>query len=358
MGLRQVSLLALVALTAGAFVWGFAQLPLDQASDAVDWKVFHQATSGFRIDYPGNRVYNPPWTLATLWPFTVWPLAISRGLAALLTLIVFAISVPKRKNMLVWAASVVLLVFSYPMIRHLVDGNLEAMIVGGVLLALYATEKRSPIALAGALVLMSSKLQETWLLLAILAAYVWRRWPRREILTAGAMSASFILPFAVWKGAEWIQALRVFPYARTAIDSSLIFVLESIGISTFIAWCVWVGCFIVTVWVALKRDLNRQNAGLLITAGLMLSSYAAGNSLVTPLALAVIPLFQKRWQTWTMLIVLFYVPYFFLSQIELRLAWENIYWGGVLFITWLLLIWEQLALIRSKAAVQGVQVDA
>ncbi len=122
------------------FIWAFSLFPVDKPDQALDWKNFYQSTHGFRID-PDHRVFNPPWILALLWPFTAWSLSISRGLAAFVTLIVFVLCVPRNKSNLLWLLSIFLLILSYPMLRNLMDGNLEAFIAGGALLGLYATRK-------------------------------------------------------------------------------------------------------------------------------------------------------------------------------------------------------------------------
>jgi hypothetical protein len=246
--------------------------------------------------------------------------------------------------------SVVLLIFSYPMLRHLMDGNLEAVVVGGVVLVLYALHKRSLIWLAISLVFLSAKIQEAWLFLVVFAVILWINWPWgawiKSVLAAGLFAALFF----IWKGTEWLEALRSFPYSGTSIDSSLHFVLTRVGFNGWVASTIWAAFLAITLWLAFrtKPELNLVRAGFLVTAGLMLSNYAAGDSLVTPLALGAIPLFQKKTAVGLALITLFFAPYLFISNIEFRLEWENVYWAGVLVITWCLLGWEILN--RTKRA--------
>lgn len=257
-----------------------------------------------------------------------------------------------------WAIGVVLLMFSYPMVRHLVDGNLEAMIVGGALLALYALPKKQPLVLAASFLLLTAKVQETWLLLLILGWLVWRRWPKQTWLQALGASALVAVPFLAWKGGEWMTALQQFPYARTPVDSSLVFAMQSIGIPDVAAWAAWACILVVTLWLATRSPgLDHAKAGLLITAGLMLSTYAAGNSLVTVLALGVIPFFQRKPTMGLGLIALYYLPYVVLTQVELRLAWENVYWAGVLFATWAVLVLLS-ELLGAQRGFQRSKIDA
>ena len=337
----QLALVGLIILASALIVWVFSMQPLDQPGQAVDWKLFHQATHGFQINYADNRVYNPPWVLALLWPFTVWPLELSRGVWAFATLAAFIVCVPRNKNW-VWISSVVLLVLSYPMVRHLMDGNLEALIVSGVFFALYGLQKKSPALLAISFIFLSAKIQESWLFLFALAFTLWNHRPKRELAKAVLGAGAFVLPFFIWKGAEWLESIRTFPYAQTPIDSSLRFVLALLGVNEWIVWMLWAGVLVVTLWlISLPMpELDLDRAALLVTAGLMLSNYAAGNSLITPLALGVIPLFQRKFWTGLLLIILYFVPYLFILDIELRLSFENVYWAGVLLVTWAVLGWD------------------
>ena len=346
---NQLAFVFLITLACILIVWAFSTLPLDQPGQAVDWKVFYQSTHQFQISYPGNRVYNPPWVLVLLWPLTILSLPMSRGLAALVTLAVFFISVPRINDRVKWASSVLLLLFSYPMIRHLMDGNLEAMIVGGVLLALYSMRKQSVVLMVVSLILLSSKVQESWLFVFALVLLLWRDWPRKPAFQSLLGAGIFALPFFIWKGAEWQAALQVFPYSQTAIDSNLLFVLAKLGVNEWIAWTAWAGILATTLYVLAypKIGLDRSRAAFLIIAGLMLSNYAAGDSLVTPLALGVIPFFQRKPWIGFSLVMLYFLPYSALTDIQLRLAWENVYWAGVLLITWALLAWELIEMQRQ-----------
>jgi hypothetical protein len=146
----------------------------------------------------------------------------------------------------------------------------------------------------------------------------------------------FVTPFLVWKGAEWFAAARSFPYSETLIDSSLRYVLIRLGVNEWIAWGIWGIVLLSTLWVLLRSKpmMDLRFAAILVTAGMMLSNYVAGDSLVTPLAIGVIPLFQRKAWIGLAVILLYFLPYVAILNLELRLAWEHVYWAGVLLITW------------------------
>jgi hypothetical protein len=256
------------------------------------------------------------------------------------TFAIFVISVPRNRAWLT-IVGLVLLLLSYPFLRHLIDGNVEAMVVGGALLAALAMQHKSPELLAGGLLLLSAKPQESWLAILVLLYGAWRGWPRRELVKGVGLAAAFALPFAVWKGTDWLAALQSFPYAGTNIDSSLFNLFASLGWSPILLAVVWLAILAVTlksVWPAMKLDLAR--IGLLITAGMLLSTYVAGNSLVVPLAMGVVPLFQRKPAIGLAIVGLYFLPYVFLAQTDLRLEYEHVYWTVVLLITWAAQVWD------------------
>lgn len=343
------SFAVLVVLVGVLFVLAFTLLPDNHPEQAIDWKLFHRSTTGFQIEYKGNRMYNPPWSLALLWPVTFFPLDISRGLWTLITLAVFFICVPRSNNKL-WITSVALLFFSYPMLRLIMDGNLEALIVGGVFLSIYAVRNKSLVFLGISFLLLSAKVQETWLFLIAIVVLLWINWPCGEWIKSVAGAALIAAPFFVWKGPEWLDAARSFPFSQTMIDSSMRFVMARLGFNGWITWIAWAAILVTTIWLTFrsKPNLELSQAALLVTAGLMLSTYAAGNSMVTPLSLGVIPFFQKRMRIGLLVIILYFFPYIFIFNVELRQTWEHVYWAAVLLVTWFMLAWEKLAGYRAS----------
>lgn len=343
---KNLAAIVLVAIAVLLLVWAFDRLPIEDSGLAIDWKQIWTATHGFEADYANTELRTPPWALPVIWVFTLFPLNISWGLAACATLAVLVISVPRQAGKRKWLLGVALLASSYPALRQLVDGNLEALVIGGVLLLLWAAERKNVWVLAAGILLAAAKIQETWLLIILLGFWLLRQWPPRQLFTAAGLAIGFAAPFLIWKGGEWLNAMLHFPWPGTAIDSSLGATLARLGAPNFLYWILWVGIFAVTIYVVVRRgpQVGRIEAGLLLATGLLLGPYAASNSVLVPLAIGVVPLLQRKVSPGIGLLALFNLPYLALNRIDLRVIWESNYWTAVLLITWMALA---ISLFRS-----------
>ena len=337
---RQRAFAVVLLLIIGSFfAWGFSHLPLQDARLAIDWKVLWSATHGFQATYGGGDIISPPWVLPLLWPLTSLPLAYGWGVLAFITVLVLLLSVPRTRQKSRWLAGVALLITAYPTLRQLVDGNLELAVIGGVMLALWAIKARQPVFLALGVLLAAAKIQASWLLLPFLAFWVLRNWPRRAVLQSAGALALFAVPSFIWRGGEWLAALRVYRYPGSAIDSNLRATLHRLGLPPLATWLVWGALAAITLWLLLRSEnrLGRVQVGWLAAAALLLGPYAASNSVLTPLALGVIPFYQQKPFWGLALIALFNLPYLALGNPGLRVAWESSYWTMVLLLTWLVL---------------------
>lgn len=331
----------LLLLGAVFFVWAFSRLPLNETAQAFDWKAFWNGTHALRIDYGGiPPLYNPPWTLALLWALTVWPLATSWGLVSLATTAILAYSVPRHPQRAIWLTSLLALLLSYPALRHLVDGNIEALVIAGALLLALALREKSAAGLALAGLLLTAKVQASWLLLIILGLYIWRRWPRRDLLAAAGWAAAGSLPFVMWRGANWWAAVSDVSFTSTNI--SLLETLHTWQTPDWARLVLWCTVFFITLWVTWKQpELESRSAlGALLAAGLLLSPYASTHGVLVPLAVGVVPVGQRRRGAGVLLSALCFIPYLTALNFDWRLQWENSYWTGVLLLSWLVLLWD------------------
>jgi hypothetical protein len=341
---QKLTALVLLAIAALLFVWAFAHLPWQDSGFAIDWKQIWQATHGLRADYAHTELRTPPWVLPVLWIFTSFPLSVSWALAACATLAVLVFSVPRSAGKRMWQLGVLLLASSYPALRQIVDGNLEALVIGGVLLLLWAAGRQHPLGLAIGLLLAAAKVQETWLLLIVLGIILIRTWPKRSLLQTLVYAAALAAPFLIWRGGDWLFAILHFPWPGTAIDSSLQASFARFGFPNFSYWGVWLAGLAVSLFVIRRRRwmVGRIEAGLLVTAGLLLAPYAASNSVLTPLAIGVVPFFQQNRRAGLGLLFFYFLPYLGLSRPDLRAGYEALYWTLVLLLTWLFLIRQLL----------------
>lgn len=326
--------LAVGALLAAAtlFVFAFSTLPLDNSGLAIDWKVFWHATHAFQLDYSSQLVFTPPWGLAMLWPLSWMPLATSWGLVALITLFTLALAAVRHsERRSLWAG--VLLCASYPAVRQLADGNIEFLVIAGAMLLLWALPRQHVGEFALGTLMCSSKLQESWLLLAIAGLIAWRQWPVHSLLR---MLVCVLVPafmFLAWRGSAWLDALEVFPFAGTQIDASLHAVAGRLGlpVGVYVAALVAV---LAGVFAIVRRSgwqLHPLQAGSLLAAGLLLAPYAASNSVLGPLALA-LPVGLSRGTRGVLLLAAANLPYLLIGNAEWRLTQESNYWALVLML--------------------------
>jgi hypothetical protein len=335
----RLQLAALVLASAALVSWFFYKLPVGRADLAIDWKVFWSATRGFAIHYLGNLVFSPPWTLALLWPLTALPLRLSWGFAAYGTLAALLACMPRSSSRWRNLAAALLLCTSYPAVRQLVDGNLEAFVFGGVLLLVWAAGRRSAAGFALGALLASSKIQASWLLLLFASWWIYTNWLRREFWKAAIYIALPVLITIVWRGGDWLEALARFPFRGTALDASLFATGSRLSLPGAITGIIWLLVLAGSIWALRDRRMpGRAQASLLVSAGLLLAPYAASNSVLTPLALGVPLLFPRRPWVGLSLFVLANAPFVFLNDVSWRTNYEASYWTLVLIVFWIVFL--------------------
>ncbi len=290
----------------------------------------------------GTGVYNPPWSLLPLLGLGLLPFRASWGLITLATLGTLVASVPRTWGHKVGWLSAFLLITSYPALRHVADGNLEGLVIAGILLVLTGYRAVSPWALAAGALLATAKIQETWFLVAALAVCTIRTWPPRRWVASGLVVAVVVVPCMLWLGRDWLIALTGMPQRGSIMDSSLSATLSRLGLPLWLRVSLWAGVFVATLRVVLtgRCSVSREKAGLLVAAGLLLSPYSAGNSFLTVLAIGIIPLAQSRPRVGAVLIGLTNLPYLALAAPDVWFWWSATYWTALLVLTWVVFAWH------------------
>ena len=316
-----------------------ARLPIDAGQIAIDWKQIWSATHGFTASFGASGLFNPPWVLPIIWPFTLFSFEVSWGLAAIGTLTVLFVSVSKTSNKSRWIAAVFILAVSYPSLRQIIDGNLEAMAILGVLIVLSALKTQNELLLAIGFLLSTGKIQSSWLFILGLSIWLFREWPKEKILRAIAWVAGLALPFLYWRGADWLTALLEIPQP-SQVSSSLNASLVRLSVPIPAIWIIWLTVFLVSLRTLLKKEwtFSPETVGMLSSASLLLAPYAASNSVLSPLSLGVIPLWLKNRMLGGVVLILFNLPYLAITNSDLRIAWESSYWTGVLLVSWIMFL--------------------
>jgi hypothetical protein len=315
----------------------FERIPIEGTSLAIDWK---QLWEGMRGGVPryDTGLRSPVWSILPILPLGLLSLRTSWGLMVLLTLVVTILSVPRTEDRRLWLASVLLLVVSYPSLRHLADGNLEGLVIAGVVAALAGYERKSPWIFTAGVFMASAKVQETWLFLLVLAVYTLRHWPRRKILITAGVMLAFILPSMLWKGGEWLDTIFASPYPGSIIDINLRAAVQRLGLADGLGLALWGLVLVATLYFAFTPgpNISRFKAGLLVSASLLLAPYAAGNSFLAVLAIGIIPLFQRHRRLGLALILLADLP---ILASPALLWWQAYYWTFLLLLSWGAFLW-------------------
>lgn len=332
------ALLLLVAVV--LVVQFFERLPVDDTSLGLDWRGIWARLQGNRPDY-GSGMHVTPWVAVWLLPLGWLSWRASWGVVSLATLAVLIASVPRAGSRgLRWLA-VLLLATSHLALRQLADGNVEALVIAGVLLLVHGYQQRQPWTLAAGGLLATAKPQETWLLMLVLAVYVLRTWPVRRWLQAAGLAALVAAPSLLWLGADWLGSVEAFEFRGTAIDVSLAATASRLSAPAWLLAAAWGLVAAATLAYAWRSGpgLSREKAGLLVAASLLLAPYAAGNSFLTVLAVGVVPLVVAR-HPLGVVVLLASDLHFLLLAPDVQRQWGPHLGSLLLCLTWGLLLYR------------------
>jgi hypothetical protein len=275
------------------FVVAFEYIPLENSTLAFDWRSLWVGLEHGDLKYhSGSGVRNPPWSMLFVLPLGLLSFRAGWALLSLLTLLILVLSVPRGGHKGLWGLSAILLLTSYPAIRHTADGNFEGLVIAGLLLVLAGYHREQPFLLAIGSLMASAKVQEVWLFFPILALYLLTTWPVRRWLVTATIVTVVVGASLLWRGADWWAAMTGIPQFYSVVNASLGAVLSRLGSPTWLTYLLWAGMLTATLFLSLldRPALSREKSGLLLAASLLLAPYAAGNSLLTVLAIGVIPL--------------------------------------------------------------------
>jgi hypothetical protein len=286
---------AVLLVMALAFGYFFQQIPTEGNTLAMDWKNSLWPALHAGAPYAEVGLFNPPWIAALLLPFGQLPMQFSWGILAFLTLLILIFSVPRTRHKSLYLLSVILLTLSFPAVRNVVDGNLEALIIAGVLLMLYGYNHDQPVLLALGLLLATTKPQTALLLCVAAAVWMLRFKGLRFTLQTVGVLLLVAVPTLLWRGAAWFNLMFMIREQGSIMDMSLMAALRRAALfPPAINWLLWgivLALTVIITWLS-SRQLSREKAGMLIGASLLLAPYAANP--LTLLAVGVIPFFHKR----------------------------------------------------------------
>jgi hypothetical protein len=318
----------------------FRRIPVAGTTLGLDWFGIRAGVTSLDLNYSADTALRiPPWSALLLVPIGRLPFQAGWGVVAFLTLLVLPLSLERgKKSAGKWIFGALTLVLSYPALRTIADGNVEFLIIGGLLLLEYGLLRGRPLLLALGILLAATKVQEIWILFVFLPWVAGKDWGiRRWAWTIGIL-ALVVLPFIIWKGPEWLVSMATSPYPGSILDSSLFAVLRRLGFPAGVAVFFWSAVLLAAIYTAVKcaRGFSREALGFFLAASLLLAPYAAGNNVIVVYAVSVIPLaFAGLWEG-IFLAVLINAPFLFLPFRGLQYQWSATYWCLVLLLAWFL----------------------
>ena len=341
----------LVGIAIALFIFIFQILPTEGSSLGIDWRGIWLGLQGGLPSY-GTGLRNPPWSLIPVLPLGLLSFKSSWAILTFATVATEVISVPRKMSKRVDWPLTIFLVTSYPSLRNIADGNLEILPIAGVLLTLFAYRTRNPWMLAIGFLLASAKPQETWLLLAVLALFVLRTWPRKRILLAAVGISAIVMITMMLFGREWLTALIGIEQRGSIMDISLLSTFARLQLPSVVMWSSWITIFVATVYLTFSTGylMDYRKAGLLISASLLLSPYAAGNNLLTIVAIGVVPLFRSDMKSAVVLGILINLPYLVVARTSLRFSYGAYYGTIVLLIMWIVFAWNTRGITENAVA--------
>ena len=308
---------------------------------AMDWKTFWPSIQGGKLIYiPLDGLRFPPWSMIPFIPLGYFSLKASWGVLAGISVIISILSVPTSKTKLIYWLSIILFVLSYPSLRNLADGNMEAIVVGGILLVLVGFRIKNPYVLTLGALIGTIKLQEVTLLFLGIGILIIQKWDLAKWLKAGILFSLIVGLSLLWRGKEWFVALfgpNYAKYTSSIIDVSITGALSRLGFESLylsLILILFVSISSLYIFLTNTTHINRLKIGFLVAASILVAPYAAGNSIFTVLSFGIIPYFQMNKIIGGFLIFLVNLP-FFLNQ-ELIYNYSSYYWTIFLFFCWVL----------------------
>jgi len=335
-GLAAGLLVLLAALLSVSF---FEKLPIEGTSLGIDWQDLWPAIRGGVIRYEGTGLRNPPWSILPVLPLGLLSMRSGWAILTLATIACLMFSVPQFDRPGLRLAGILLLVSSFPAVRHAADGNFEGLVIAGMLLMLHGLAVQSPWWLAGGVLLATAKPQESWLVLLLVIYRVAARWPRKAAALAGALIACVTVPLLLVYGRDWLQSMVEIPQRGGIMDISVAAAASRLSLEPWITVVLWAAILGATAVVCLRdrAALTRKKITFAISASLLLSPYSAGNSLLAVLALGILPGLRKDPGVTLALIALMDAPYAARLLSWDVVGWQAGYWTVMLLLTWAVL---------------------
>lgn len=352
-----------ILISAYLFLLAFRRLPVDNTTLGLDWRTIWEGIQRGQVTYGNTRdviggLYTPPWGILLLLPLGFLSFKDSWALFSFISTLLLILSVPRLKNNRLDFPAILLLVLSFPALRNLADGNMESLVITGIVLVMSAYNLNRPWLLAIGLLLATIKFQETWLFCLVALILILKNWSRPQLVRVFALLGGVVTFSMLLWGEAWLRALLGNPAGTpglssamgrgSLIDITLAAALSRLGVPAWLIGGAWAALFLLTLgslfYAPPKQALGWQHATLLVASSMLLAPYLSGNSVLTLTAVGIIPLFQQNRAAGLFALLLVNLPY--LANREMMFWYSSYYWSMLLLLMWIL-AWQKV--FRSKA---------
>lgn len=194
-------LLVSILMALMIFAFFFSQFEIKNNSLAIDWKNFYPSLQGGDIKYLSiDGILFPPWSLIPILPLGLLPLQISWGLLAGISILILLFSIPQSNSKVLNYLSIFILILSFPSLRNIADGNVEGIVIGGLLLILYGYKSKNALATVIGVIFATIKFQEISLFLIAWGVFVLFTWPYRKYLITFTSILVIVGISLLWRG--------------------------------------------------------------------------------------------------------------------------------------------------------------
>jgi len=250
-----------------------------------DFPIFYHTAEGWRegttILYDGSspNFYNLPWTLFLFIPYTYLPLKIAQTIFIIMSLAcIFATIHIVRQHTNFPLYTVILALLNLHIVDFLIRGQLDAIVLFGVGLGLYAIIAQSGWVLSFALLMMSIKPQNI-ILLTLLFFYGIRHWHLSKLIQVVSLPVLAIILSGFLVGFDWplrwIQQYQTRP-PLNFVKITIWRITEYWHIPSWIPIILAIIALITFAKLVYETGFNYNSFILAIATNIVFSTYAMG----------------------------------------------------------------------------------
>lgn len=229
-------------------------------------------------DSQSSAFYYMPWSLLITIPLSAFPDRWGQGILSLISVLGIILSVRVWIGRIPWWGTFMVIanLFTFNL---LFSGQWDGLIIGSIALGWWCIKEKHPLGLGFALVIMSTKPTNIWLVMGILLFYIIKKWPIRDIMST-LLIPLFALISSIWvSGLDWpgryFQYINNHPPIPANFNQSTWKLSEIWAINLLIIISITVIFFVWLVHVYKNNtdSVNGIGISLALVVNLLISNY-------------------------------------------------------------------------------------